>query len=87
MGNTLNTGVAYVMRASMLAAGMPYTTPFEAVNRFCSSGLMAVSAVANRIKAGEISVGLAGGFENMSTTCVGVSGFLSDFWRLTSRCC
>lgn len=68
MGNTLNPGVAYVMRASMLAAGIPYTTPFQAVNRFCSSGLMAVSTVANRIKAGEISIGLAGGFENMSVT-------------------
>lgn len=68
MGNTLNQGAGYVVRASMLAAGFPHTTPFQVVNRFCSSGLMAVSSVANRIRAGEIQIGMAGGFENMSIT-------------------
>lgn len=69
-GNTLNQGAGYVVRASMLAAGIPYTTPFQVVNRFCSSGLMAVSGIANRIRCGEITIGLAGGFENMSITYV-----------------
>ncbi|KAF8323264.1 3-ketoacyl-CoA thiolase [Clavulina sp. PMI_390] len=67
-GNTLHQGAAYVVRASMLAAGFPHTTPFQVVNRFCSSGLMAVNSVATRIRAGEIEIGMAGGFENMSTT-------------------
>jgi len=68
LGNTLNPGAAYVGRASMLTAGIPYTTPIQIVNRFCSTGLMAVSNIANRIRAGEISIGLAVGLETMSTT-------------------
>ena len=67
MGNVLDVGAAYVARAAMLHAGFPYTTSMQTVNRFCSSGLMAVSAVANRIRAGEIEVGLAVGFEHMSS--------------------
>lgn len=68
-GNTLEIGAgSYLIRAASLTAGLPYTTPIQCVNRFCSSGLMAVTTVANRIQAGEISCGLAVGFEAMSTT-------------------
>lgn len=38
--------------------------------RFCSSGLMAVSNVANQIRNGEIEIGYAVGFESMTATCV-----------------
>ena len=41
---------------------------FDAVNRFCSSGLMAVQNISNQIRNGEIEVGLAVGFESMSAT-------------------
>jgi acetyl-CoA acyltransferase 1 len=36
------------------------------VNRFCSSGLMAIRSIANQIQAGEIECGLAVGIESMS---------------------
>ena len=50
----------------MLAAGFPDSVPVQIINRFCSSGLMAVTAVSNQIRAGQIEVGLAIGVESMS---------------------
>lgn len=53
-------------RGAVLAAGFPYTTAFLAVNRQCSSGLMAVADIANKIKVGEIDCGIGAGVESMS---------------------
>ena len=41
------------------------------INRFCSSGLQAISIVADRIGAGAIDVGIAGGVESMSMIPMG----------------
>lgn len=66
-GNVLNFGAgATEHRSACLAAGIPYTTPFVAVNRQCSSGLTAVNDVANKIKVGQIDIGLALGVEAMT---------------------
>ena len=70
MGNVQLPGAGFVGRAAALTAGIPETAGFQTVNRYCSSGLMALSIISNRIRAGEISVGLAIGFESMSTTYV-----------------
>ncbi|KAH8691425.1 putative peroxisomal 3-ketoacyl-CoA thiolase [Talaromyces proteolyticus] len=67
VGNTLNPAGAYVARSSVLAAGFPETTAASVVNRFCSSGLLAVQQIANQIIAGSIDVGIAVGAESMST--------------------
>ena len=68
IGNVLNQAAgATEHRGACLAAGIPYTAAFIAINRFCSSGLMAISDIANKIKTGEIECGLAGGVESMST--------------------
>ncbi|CAD6892470.1 unnamed protein product [Tilletia controversa] len=66
MGNVRNNDSVYDLRAACLAAGIPNTTPSQQVNRWCSSGLMAVRSVANQIQAGEISCGLAIGAESMT---------------------
>lgn len=67
IGNVLNPGAGVnEHRAALLAAGLPLSIPFMAVNRQCSSGLMAVNDIANKIKLGQISCGLAGGAESMS---------------------
>ncbi|CDK27553.1 unnamed protein product [Kuraishia capsulata CBS 1993] len=67
IGNVLNPGAgANEHRAAMLAAGIPSSTPFMAVNRQCSSGLMAVNDIANKVLTGQIECGLAGGSESMS---------------------
>lgn len=66
-GNVLNPGAgATEHRGAMLAAGLPYSTPFMALNRQCSSGLTAVNDIANKIKAGQIDIGLAAGVESMT---------------------
>ncbi|GAA5872306.1 hypothetical protein JCM8547_004807 [Rhodosporidiobolus lusitaniae] len=68
VGTVLPPKAPYDARAAALAAGIPDTVPLQIINRFCSSGLMAVSNVANQIRNGEIEVGLALGFESMSAT-------------------
>jgi acetyl-CoA acyltransferase 1 len=50
----------------MYLAGFPDTTCLHATNRLCSSGLQAVSTIANQIKSGQIGIGIGGGFESMS---------------------
>ncbi|KAF8578724.1 thiolase [Ramaria rubella] len=66
VGTVLPPGAAYEARAAAIAAGIPVTTPVQVINRFCSSGLMAVTAVANQIRTGQIEIGLAVGVESMS---------------------
>lgn len=67
VGNVRNENAAYYVRAAALAAGIPRECPSLVVNRFCSSGLMAIRTVANQIQSGEISCGLAAGVEHMSS--------------------
>ncbi|KAI0079635.1 3-ketoacyl-CoA thiolase [Panus rudis PR-1116 ss-1] len=66
VGTVLTPGAAYVARASALAAGIPEHVPVQTINRFCSSGLMAVTEISNKIRAGQIAIGLAVGIESMS---------------------
>ncbi len=66
VGNVLSPGAMYEARGAALAAGIPETTPIQVVNRFCSSGLMAVNVISNAIRAGQIEVGLAVGSESMT---------------------
>ena len=66
-GNVLNRAAgASEHRGACLAAGIPNSSAFFAINRQCSSGLMAISEIANKIKCGEIDCGLAAGVESMS---------------------
>jgi len=55
-----------VARVAALRAGLPPSTPGATVNRFCASGLEAVAIAAERIRAGDAEVILAGGVESMS---------------------
>lgn len=56
----------YHARGAALTAGFPETVPVQTINRFCSSGLMATTVIANQIRSGQIEVGLALGVESMS---------------------
>src|SRR5204862_4075297 len=55
-----------VARIAVLLAGLPNTVGGVTVNRFCASGLTALSMAADRIRVGEADVVLAGGTESMS---------------------
>ena len=54
VGNCNAPDPVYTVRAAALVAGFPNTTSTQIVNRFCSSGLMAVSVISNQIRNGEI---------------------------------
>jgi len=60
-----------VARVALLLAGLPDTVAGVTVNRFCSSGLQAVSMAADRIRLGEADVMIAAGTESMSMIPMG----------------
>ena len=70
VGTVLTPDSVYHARGAALTAGYPETVPCQTINRFCSSGLMAVTTIANQIRAGQIEIGLAIGVESMSDKCV-----------------
>jgi acetyl-CoA acyltransferase len=55
-----------VARIGVLLAGLPPSVPGMTINRFCSSGLNAVSVAADRIRTGEADIVIAAGTESMS---------------------
>jgi len=55
-----------VARIGVLLAGLPDTVPAMTINRFCSSGVQAVSLAADRIRSGDDDVVIAAGTESMS---------------------
>jgi acetyl-CoA acyltransferase len=55
-----------VARIGVLLAGLPPAVAGMTINRFCSSGLNAVSIAADRIRTGEADVMIAAGTESMS---------------------
>src|SRR5262245_39523997 len=55
-----------VARMALLLAGLPDSIPGNTINRLCASGLNAVGAAAQAIRAGEIDFAIAGGVESMT---------------------
>lgn len=55
-----------IARQAALRAGLPVTTAGETVNRFCSSGLMAISIAAQRVIVDGVPAAAAGGLESIS---------------------
>jgi acetyl-CoA C-acetyltransferase len=55
-----------IARQIALKAGCPVTVPGMTVNRFCSSGLQTIALAAQRIRAGEGELYVAGGVESIS---------------------
>jgi 3-oxoadipyl-CoA thiolase len=55
-----------VARMALLLAGLPDSIPGATINRLCASGLNAVGAAAQAIRAGEMAFAIAGGVESMT---------------------
>jgi 3-oxoadipyl-CoA thiolase len=55
-----------VARMALLLAGLPIEVSASTVNRLCGSGMDAIGTLARAIRAGEASLGVAGGVESMS---------------------
>src|ERR1043165_7132812 len=60
-----------VARIASLRAGLPVEISAMTINRFCSSGLQAISLAAERIMAGGAEVIVAGGTESMTMIPMG----------------
>src|SRR5579872_222414 len=67
MGCVLSAGIGQApARQAALAAGVPVGVPATTLNKMCGSGLKAVMAAADQIRAGDIEIALAGGLESMT---------------------
>ncbi len=64
VGQVMEDG--YISRYASVKAGMPIETPALTVNRICGSGLEAINTAGRYIQAGDASVVVAGGAENMT---------------------
>src|SRR5205085_2204560 len=61
-------------------AGLPDSVPGVTINRFCASGLQSIAMAADRIRAGEAEVIVAGGAESMSLVPQGGNKFVPNPW-------
>ena len=67
MGNVIQAGVGQApARQATIFAGLPETVPATTINKVCGSGLKTILMGAQAIKAGDASLVVAGGMENMS---------------------
>jgi len=67
MGNVVPAGEGQApARQASIHGGIPASVPAVTINKVCGSGLKAVMLAAQAIKAGDIQVAVAGGFESMS---------------------
>jgi len=77
---------ANIARQIALRAGLPVSVAGMTVNRFCSSGLQTVVLAAQRIRAGEGDVYVAGGVESISCVQNEMNKhMLTDAWLLEHK--
>ncbi len=75
-----------IARDAALRAGLPVTVPGETINRFCSSGLMAISVAAQRIIVDGIDVAVGGGVESISLVQYNMNKHrFADEWLVEHR--
>ncbi|KAK5047235.1 hypothetical protein LTR84_006757 [Exophiala bonariae] len=73
-------GGSKAARMAQLHAGFPVTAPLHTINRACSSGLAAVTSIANMISVGQIDVGVGAGMESM-TRNYGSKAIPTQLWE------
>ncbi len=70
-----------IARQAALRAGIPVTAAAMTINRFCSSGLQAIAAAAQRIIVDGVPVAVAGGLELISLVQANLNrAFYEDEW-------
>jgi len=75
-----------IARDSVIRAGLPVTVPGETINRFCSSGLMAISIAAQRVMVDGVDVAVGGGVESISLVQFSkVKQSVTDDWLLEHK--
>ena len=71
-----------VARIASLRAGVPVEASAMTINRFCSSGLQAISMACDRIRLGETEVAIGGGTESMSMVPMGGNKISPNPWLM-----
>jgi acetyl-CoA acyltransferase len=69
-----------VARIASLRAGLPVEVSAMTINRFCSSGLQAISLAADSIMAGRAEIAIGGGVESMSMIPIGGHKVSANPW-------
>lgn len=70
-----------IAREALFDSGLPPTIPCTTINRYCASASEAIAGIAAKITAGQISVGLAGGVESISSVRALFSQEATDFFQ------
>jgi acetyl-CoA acyltransferase len=73
-----------VARIASLRAGLPVECSAMTINRFCSSGLQAISLAADAIAAGRADVAVAGGTESMTMIPMGGHKVSANPWLVSN---
>jgi acetyl-CoA C-acetyltransferase len=75
-----------IARLSLVRAGLSITTAGTTINRFCSSGLQAISLAAQRIIVDGVNCAVAGGVESISITQEHQNKYrLTEDWLLAHK--
>jgi acetyl-CoA C-acetyltransferase len=68
MGQVLQAGQGQIpSRQAQIKGGIPKEVPSETINKVCASGIRAIGLVDTAVRAGDLSNGVAGGMESMSS--------------------
>ncbi|HLW55207.1 MAG TPA: acetyl-CoA C-acyltransferase [Candidatus Angelobacter sp.] len=73
-----------VARIAALRAGLPVEVSAMTVNRFCSSGLQAISLAADSVMAGRAEIAIGGGTESMSMIPMGGNKISANPWLVNN---
>ncbi|MDR3615909.1 MAG: acetyl-CoA C-acyltransferase [Candidatus Obscuribacterales bacterium] len=75
-----------IARLSAVRAGLPVTTAASTINRFCSSGMQAISVAAQRIIVDGVDVAIGGGVESISLVQDHLNKYrLTEDWLLAHK--
>ncbi|HZB90289.1 MAG TPA: acetyl-CoA C-acyltransferase [Stellaceae bacterium] len=75
-----------IARDAAIRAGLPVTVPGQTINRFCSSGLMAISIASQRIMVDGVDVAVGGGLESISLVQYNMNKHrFADEWLLEHK--
>ena len=67
-----------IARQAALRAGLPVWTPGVTINRFCASGLEAITLAAQRVMTGQYDIAVAGGVESIGLVQEHLNGFMAE---------
>jgi acetyl-CoA acyltransferase len=73
-----------VARIASLRAGLPVEVSAMTINRFCSSGLQAISLAADSVMTGRAEIAIGGGTESMSMIPMGGNKVSANPWLVNN---